>query len=92
MVVTPPIVQTPTTVEVALDRPPQPTAYPLGMGQKAMELGVVAKVTKGLAQGGRTQPIGGTHISLQCFKCQGWDHMAGDCPTPASALNQPVGN
>ena len=33
------IIQTPTMVEVALDKPPQPTAYLLGMGQGAMELG-----------------------------------------------------
>ena len=26
--------------------------------------------------------------SLQCLRCQGWDHMARECPTPASVLNQ----
>ena len=29
--------------------------------------------------------------SLQGYKCQGWDHMARECPTLASALNQPGG-
>ena len=62
MIVTPPIAQTPTMVEVALDRPPQPEAYILGMGQGAMKLGVMARATRGLAQGGRAQPIGGTQI------------------------------
>ena len=30
--------------------------------------------------------------SLQCFRCQGWGHMARECPTPAMALNQSGGN
>ena len=30
--------------------------------------------------------------SLQCFRCQGWSHMARECPTPATALNQSGGN
>ena len=30
--------------------------------------------------------------SLQCFRCQGWGNMAQECPTPATALNQSVGN
>ena len=29
--------------------------------------------------------------SLQCFRCQGWGHMAWECPTPATALNQSGG-
>ena len=49
MVVTPPVTKTPTMVEVALDRPPQPTAYLLGMGQGARELGVIVRVTRELA-------------------------------------------
>ena len=32
---------------------PQPAAYPMGMGQGAMELGVMDRAIKGLAQGGR---------------------------------------
>ena len=30
--------------------------------------------------------------SLQCCRCQGWGHMARECPTPVSASNQPRGN
>ena len=52
MVVALPIIQTLTTVEVALDRPHQPAVYLLGMGQGARELEAIARVTKGLAQGG----------------------------------------
>ena len=29
--------------------------------------------------------------SLQCFRCQGWGHMAWEFPTPATALNQSRG-
>ena len=29
--------------------------------------------------------------SLQSFRCQGWGHMARECPTPASAIKQPGG-
>ena len=30
--------------------------------------------------------------SLQCFRCQGWVHMAQECATPAKTLNQSGGN
>ena len=30
--------------------------------------------------------------SLQCFRCQGWGHMAQECATPVKTLNQPGGN
>ena len=29
---------------------------------------------------------------LQCFRCQGWDHMARECATPAKPLNKDRGN
>ena len=57
-----PVTQTPTMVEVALDRLSQPAVYPLCVGQGALEVEVMNRVTKGLAQGGRAQPIGGTQI------------------------------
>ena len=55
-------IQTLTMVKVALDRPPQPAAYLLGMGQGARELEATDRVTRKLAQGGRAQLIGGTQI------------------------------
>ena len=29
--------------------------------------------------------------SSQCFRCQGWGHMARECITPAKALNRDGG-
>ena len=71
MVVALPIIQTLTTVEVALDRPPQPTAYLLGMGQGAMDLEAIARVSRGLAQGGGAQLIGGTQIPSNALCVRG---------------------
>ena len=31
------------------------------------------------------------HSSPQCFRCQGWGHMAQECATPARSLNQTGG-
>ena len=71
IVVTPPVTQAPIMVGASLDRPPHPTAYPLGVGQGALEMGVMDKVTKGLAQGGRAQPIGGTQILSNALGAMG---------------------
>ena len=30
--------------------------------------------------------------TLQCFRCQGWGHMARECATPAKLLNRDGGN
>ena len=30
--------------------------------------------------------------ALQCFRCQGWGHMARECATPAMPLNKDGGN
>ena len=40
-------------------------------------------------QGG-TQGAQGSN-SLQCFRCQGWGHMARECATPAAPLNREGG-
>ena len=29
--------------------------------------------------------------TLQCFRCQGWGHMARECATPAKTLNKEGG-
>ena len=71
MVVLPLVTQTLIMVEVTLDRLPQCTAYPLGVGQGAMELGVMGRVTRGLAQGGRAQAIGGTQILPNALDARG---------------------
>ena len=44
-------------VGMDLDRPSHPTAYPPDIGQGALEMEVMDRVTKGLVQGGRAQPI-----------------------------------
>ena len=82
MLVALPIIQTLTMVEVALDRPPQPTAYLLGIEQGARELEVIARVTRRLAQGGRAQPIGGTQILSNALGLKGgatWQGNALPC-------------
>ena len=49
---------------------------------------------------GNTQTLNGTQNSaqntrgpnaLQCFRCQGWGHMARECATPAKMLNKDGG-
>ena len=71
MVVALPIIQTLTMVEVALDRLSQPTAYLLGVGQGAREMEAIARVTRGLAQGGRAQLIGRTQIPSNVLGAMG---------------------
>ena len=78
-------------VGVALDRPPQPAAYPLGVEQVATKIEVLDRVTKGLVQGGRVQPIAGIQ-SPSNASGPGLGHMARECPTSALALNHPRGN
>ena len=46
-------------VGLALDRPPKHAACPPGMGQRAPEMEVMARITRGLVQGGREQQIAG---------------------------------
>ena len=60
VVVVTPDTQTPIMVRVALDRLPQPTGYPLGVGLGALEMEVMDRVTKSLVQGGWG------HMSREC--------------------------
>ena len=39
---------------------------------------------------GNTQGARGSS-SLQCYRCQGWGHMAGECTTPVAPLNREGG-
>ena len=51
--------------------------------------------SQGNAQGSKDTQGGTSNrkdtSSLQCFKCQGWGHMAWECATPAKTLNQSGG-
>ena len=40
---------------------------------------------------GNTQGARGSS-SLQCYRCQGWGHMARECATPAASLNREGGD
>ena len=84
MIVALPIVPTLTMVEEALDRPPQSTAYLLSMGQGARELEEIARVTRGLAQGGGTAN-GRTQILSNALGTRGgatWQGMPYPCASP----------
>ena len=39
----------------------------------------------------QTSVQGGTQSALQCFRCQGWGHMARECATPSMQLNREGG-
>ena len=39
----------------------------------------------------QTSVQGGTQGAQQCFRCQGWGHMARECATPAMQLNREGG-
>ena len=39
----------------------------------------------------QTNVQGGTQGAQQCFRCQGWGHMAQECATPAMQLNRQGG-
>ena len=71
MVVIPPVAQTPVMVGAALNRLPQPVAYLPGMGQGALWMEVMERVTKGLVQGGRAQPISRTPILSNALGARG---------------------
>ena len=75
----------------ALDKPPQPAAYPLGMGQGAMELGVMDRAAKGLAQEGRAQSIGRTQILSNALGARVGPHGQG-MPYPNISFKPAQGN
>ena len=83
--------QTPIMVGMALNRLPQPAAYPLGMGQGASEMEVMDRVTKGLVQGGRAQPICGIQIPSNASGAMVGPHGQG-MPYPSNSFKPPQGN
>ena len=67
-----------------------------GLGQtSACSSSVVNKTSaKSLRKGNQNMQTGvqgGTQGAQQCFRCQGWDHMAQECATPATQLNREEG-
>ena len=76
--------------ELVLHRLPQPTVYLLVMEQgpqvKAREMPKGPKIPRKALQNRKDTS------SLQCFRCQGWGHMAWECAIPAKTLNQSGGN
>ena len=75
-------------VGVALGRPPQPAVYPPGVEQEAPEMEVMDRVTKGLVQGGRAQPIIGIQTPSNASGVRGGAIWPGNI-LPVSPLNQP---
>ena len=63
--------QTPILVGLALDRLPQPAAYPPGVGQGASEIELMNRVIKGPVQGGRAQAITGIQTSSNASGARG---------------------
>ena len=66
-----------------------------GLGQTSACSSSVVKTStesphKG-TQNMQTSVQGGTQGAQQCFRCQGWGHMAQECATPAASLNREGG-
>ena len=80
--------QTPTMVRLAWAKPPlaapllliKPVPNPHSRGNQNMQTSV-----QGGTQGAQSSS------SLQCYRCQGWGHMARECATPAIQLNREGG-
>ena len=75
-----------------------------GLGQNASACSIPGSCSTGTTHQGHGQNAQGFKdsqgstsnmkdpSSLQCFRCQGWRHMAWECSTPAKTLNQSGGN
>ena len=67
-----------------------------GLGQNSTRSSSVVNKTSAESpckgnQNMHTSVQGGTQGAWQCFRCQGWGHMAQECATPAMQLNREGG-
>ena len=76
---------------VALARQPQPTSCPWNGGRGHRKPGWWLEQLQTQCKGKGEARCWDPH-SLQCFRCQGWGHMARECPTSPLPLNQPGRN
>ena len=68
----------------------------IGLGQTSTRSSSVVNKTSAKSPHKRSQDMqtsaqGGTKGAQQCFRCQGWGHMAQECTTPAAPLNREGG-
>ena len=87
-----PTAQTPTMVEVGPGQTTPACSLPTGHGTGGSGTGSNGQSNQGNGTRREGTPYRWDPNSLQCFRCQGWGHMGRECPTSASALNQPWGN
>ena len=73
----------------------------LGQNTSAHSSSAASRVATTSQSRGSTQALTGAQgnaqnmkdsSTLQCFRCQGWGHMARECATPAKPLNKDGGN
>ena len=76
-----------TMAGLARVRLPPPTVHLLAVAKVLPPLEPQLQRLKVLTE---VHKVGRNLVPLQCFRCQGWGHMAWECATPAKSLN-PVG-
>ena len=73
-----------TMARLAWVRPPLPAAHLLAIAKVLPPLEPLSQRAQGSIRGklGKKEPV-----SLQCFRCLGWGHMAWECAILAKCLN-----